>query len=819
MAKLGLHIAKALARELDCEVISYQRHGRHGGVVTVSGTYDPAFMQSLLRTAADLCSARGYPVVAYLVGGASTEDNAKGRVGSHTAVLGDWGVRGSKSGDSTFASFAFEFSEDCGLLADGNALPAGVGLEATVCRDVGAAFRPRYPAMQCGNKAKPGANFLFDLIKKTGLVYVVLATKPSTEPRDLLLEAERSGADVTRGGGISRGPAGPQVTWEVNWMQALLYLVATRGLAQRNFVAIAAALNEAFGLKLTQQAVDCKYGRIAKLRETASPKKMPVSEAEVAVALDAKQSAETHLADLRPEVVRVLKARAAALAAGDDADDVLTARAARLRDVTSGILAKRAARNSRRAARRRDQALLEPTALGKLDALFVVDAALFFAAESSSGESSGESSSDESSSDSSDDDSSSDEAAAPAMKLRRNESSLWALRRIVPRTGCVVVLSSTAPRGVAAALGGVIGAEKLKATAAVTSSGSAADLQVREVFEWLEQRPADRWVCLDDATGGLREAYVAGARAAGAAPVFAARFVSAAASFDEDTLRAVTFDEEAPLAAAAPDGLLPFLPRSHEITRADIAGRHLVVTGKNFLPQRILELVLEIRFGANIMRRTSSKTHIVIGPASCLEGDPADQSANAKCALYTPTEDPKNGGHAVFLEDTKLEAMLRDGEVADALQEKRGSLPPLRYVTVENALAGRPWRRQVCVVTGEVDGYDQVDFLVALRDTLGAKTWDRVTDDTTLLIVGDLGGRESSTKLDAARVLKVKIVRAADVLKLLASPPVFAKVTNRTGKRPAKKTPARKPAKAPAKKATKKSAWNSDEESSEDDFS
>ena len=121
------------------------------------------------------------------------------------------------------------------------------------------------------------------------------------------------------------------------------------------------------------------------------------------------------------------------------------------------------------------------------------------------------------------------------------------------------------------------------------------------------------------------------------------------------------------------------------------------------------------------------------------------------------------------------------------LREKRGSLPPLRYVTVEDALAGRPWRRQVCVVTGEVRGYDQVDFLVALRDTLDAKTWDRVTDDTTLLIVGDLGSRESSTKLDMARVLKVKIVRAAEVLKQLASPrAVFADVTNGAGW-PAKK--------------------------------
>ena len=171
MERLGLDVAKALARELDCEVRSYSRHGRYGGIVIVSGTYDPAFMQSLLRKAADLCSARGYPVVVYLVGGASTASNAKGRVGSHTAVLGDWGVRGSRNGDSTFVSFIFKFSEDCGLLANGNRIAADVGLEATVCRDVGAAFGPRYPAIQCGNKDDLGCAFFFDLIKKTGLVY------------------------------------------------------------------------------------------------------------------------------------------------------------------------------------------------------------------------------------------------------------------------------------------------------------------------------------------------------------------------------------------------------------------------------------------------------------------------------------------------------------------------------------------------------------------------------------------------------------------------------------------------------------------------
>ena len=77
MERLGLDVAKTLARELDCEVRSYSRHGRYGGIVIVRGTYDPAFMQSLLRKAADLCSARGYPAVVYLVGGASTASNAK----------------------------------------------------------------------------------------------------------------------------------------------------------------------------------------------------------------------------------------------------------------------------------------------------------------------------------------------------------------------------------------------------------------------------------------------------------------------------------------------------------------------------------------------------------------------------------------------------------------------------------------------------------------------------------------------------------------------------------------------------------------------
>ena len=270
MERLGLDVAKTLARELDCEVRSFSRHGRYGGIVIVSGTYDPAFMQSLLRKAADLCSARGYSAVTFLVGGASTARNAKGRICDHTGIFGDWGVRGSKRGDSTFASFAFEFSANCGLLADGGMHQADVGLEATVCRDVGAAFGPRYPAIECGNKDDLGANFYFDLISKTGYTYVVLATKLPTPPRDLLLEAQRGGdGSVTRGGGISRGPA---TTWEVDWMQALLYLVASRGLAQRDFPAIAAAFNEAFGQKLTHRAAYQNYARFADHALLISPR-------------------------------------------------------------------------------------------------------------------------------------------------------------------------------------------------------------------------------------------------------------------------------------------------------------------------------------------------------------------------------------------------------------------------------------------------------------------------------------------------------------------------------------------------------------------
>ena len=71
------------------------------------------------------------------------------------------------------------------------------------------------------------------------------------------------------------------------------------------------------------------------------------------------------------------------------------------------------------------------------------------------------------------------------------------------------------------------------------------------------------------------------------------------------------------------------------------------MTGKNFLSKRLLKVVLEFGFGPRSVSITSGSatlaTDIVIGPASCLEGDPADQSANAKRALYTPTEDPMGG--------------------------------------------------------------------------------------------------------------------------------------------------------------------------------
>ena len=108
MNRLGLDVAKELAGKLGCEVRSFSRHGRYGGIVIVSGTYDPAFMQSLLRTAADLCSARGYPAVTFLVGGASTADNAKGRIGDHTGIFGDWGVRGSKHAENHAFSYVFK---------------------------------------------------------------------------------------------------------------------------------------------------------------------------------------------------------------------------------------------------------------------------------------------------------------------------------------------------------------------------------------------------------------------------------------------------------------------------------------------------------------------------------------------------------------------------------------------------------------------------------------------------------------------------------------------------------------------------------------
>ena len=42
MDRFGLDIAKELARELDCEVRSYERHGRYGGIVIVRGMGDGA---------------------------------------------------------------------------------------------------------------------------------------------------------------------------------------------------------------------------------------------------------------------------------------------------------------------------------------------------------------------------------------------------------------------------------------------------------------------------------------------------------------------------------------------------------------------------------------------------------------------------------------------------------------------------------------------------------------------------------------------------------------------------------------------------------
>ena len=144
-----------------------------------------------------------------------------------------------------------------------------------------------------------------------------------------------------------------------------------------------------------------------------------------------------------------------------------------------------------------------------------------------------------------------DGAARPA--------ALSALTRIARETGCVVVVSSTAPRGVAAALGAALGAENLRAAAAVAFPGSglasAAERQVLEVLQWLARRPDGatlRWACLDS-TGCLRKAYVDVARAARAAPALASRFVRAPA-FDEGTLHAVTtrLDAAAPPRAPPP---------------------------------------------------------------------------------------------------------------------------------------------------------------------------------------------------------------------------------------------------------------------------
>ena len=143
-----------------------------------------------------------------------------------------------------------------------------------------------------------------------------------------------------------------------------------------------------------------------------------------------------------------------------------------------------------------------------------------------------------------------DGAARPA--------ALSALTRIARETGCVVVVSSPgAARRRAAFLGAALGAENLRAAAAVAFPGSGlaspAERQVLEVLQWRFARRPDgatrRWACLD-ASGDLRTAYVAVARAARAAP--GARVaLRPRAAFDEwHRLHAVTTLLDAAAAAA-----------------------------------------------------------------------------------------------------------------------------------------------------------------------------------------------------------------------------------------------------------------------------
>lgn len=136
-------------------------------------------------------------------------------------------------------------------------------------------------------------------------------------------------------------------------------------------------------------------------------------------------------------------------------------------------------------------------------------------------------------------------------------AALSALQRIARDTDCVVVLSSTAPCENVAALGAALGAARLRACTPVSFTGSGlasdAERQVLEVLQWLAGRSDARtlrWACLD-ATGSLRKAYAAVARAARAAPSLAARFVRVPA-FDAGTLHAVTTRLAAGLEPRAP---------------------------------------------------------------------------------------------------------------------------------------------------------------------------------------------------------------------------------------------------------------------------
>ena len=57
MERLGLDIAKTLARELGCEVRSYSRHGRYGGIVIVSGIVIVITIVIVMAIAIDIVNA------------------------------------------------------------------------------------------------------------------------------------------------------------------------------------------------------------------------------------------------------------------------------------------------------------------------------------------------------------------------------------------------------------------------------------------------------------------------------------------------------------------------------------------------------------------------------------------------------------------------------------------------------------------------------------------------------------------------------------------------------------------------------------------